>query len=955
VYYQATQAHKPHTTMRITLLLLLTITTLQAQLTQRQRLIDQSLTRDIPIKSVGPTVYSCRVTDLDVNPDDPTEFYVAYASGGLWHTKNNGQSFVPIFDHEASMTIGDIAVNWASREIWVGTGEANSSRSSYAGTGVYKSNDNGKTWKHLGLPESHHISRVVLHPTNPNIAWVGALGHLYTTNKERGVYHTRDGGITWDQTLYVNDSTGIIDIQIDPQDPNTIFAAAWQRTRTAWEFVGAGAASGIYKSTDGGRVWALMNGPKSGFPNGAKIGRIGLTAGVRNGKTVVYASVDNQNAKEKKEKTKPEGLTKDSLRGMSEATYLKLSSEDKEAFLRKNEFPEKYTASVVDSLMKADTAISPLTLVEFLEDANNNLFETDFIGAEVYVSEDAGVTWQKTHGDPLEQMHFTYGYYFSNIRCDPKNADHVYLLGFLILASEDGGKTWKSVNQGNVHVDHHALWVNDRKFGHIINGNDGGLNLSYDNGTTWSKLNSPPVGQLYTIHADMADPFNIYVGNQDNGVWVGSSDYEISRDWEATGKYPYQELLGGDGMQIAVDTRDNRTVYTGYQFGNYFRVERFSGRMKAITPSHDLGERPLRFNWQTPIHLSVHNQDILYIGANKVYRSMDKGETWTTLSDDLTHGGRKGNVPFGTITSIHESKLRFGLLYVGTDDGRVWVSKDCGTAWQEISTGLEPGLWVSRIQASAHVKERVYLSLNAYRNDQFTAFCYVSDDYGAHWRRIGTELPAEPVNVIKEDPVRANLLYIGTDHNLYVSVNTGATFAVLSDSLPHTPVHDLDFHVASHSLLVGTHGRSAYNIDLTALHGMSATAYDSAYVVLGVGKLKHSKSWGKKIPWTESKEPKLPVSLFLKNGGTLSYTISHADGLEVASGSVETRAGVNYLQIPIVLQDNARIKFEKALNKAQSKTDPAIVLTASDDGKLYMPKAKYKIKFGNSAEVNFEL
>jgi photosystem II stability/assembly factor-like uncharacterized protein len=946
----------------ILLAICLQITAIRAQTPAEQRmkaharrsaLTEQSLTRDIPIRSVGPNIYSCRVTDLDVNPDDPTEFYVAYASGGLWHTKNNGQSFAPIFDHEASMTIGDIAINWTTREIWVGTGEANSSRSSYAGTGVYKSSDNGKNWQHLGLPESHHIGRVILHPTNPKTAWVGVLGHLYTTNPERGVYTTTDGGLTWSRTLFVNDSTGVIDMDFDPQNPMNLYAATWQRTRTAWQFEGAGAGSGIYKSTDGGQTWAKMSQEKSGLPVGPKLGRIGLSAGIRKGKTVVYASIDNQNSKEKKDKAKPEGLTKDSLRIMTEAAYLKLNSNDKDDFLKKYEFREKYTVAVVDSLVKNDPQITPQSIVEYLEDANNNLFETDFIGAEVYVSEDNGVTWQKTHGDPLEQMHFTYGYYFSNIRCDPKDADKVYLLGFLVITSEDGGKTWKSANQENVHVDHHALWVNSRKPGHIINGNDGGLNMSYDNGVTWSKLNSPPVGQLYTIHADMADPFNIYVGNQDNGVWVGPSDYKASREWEASGKYAYQEILGGDGMQVAVDTRDNRTVYTGYQFGNYFRVERFTGRMKAITPSHDLGERPLRFNWQTPIHLSVHNQDILYIGANRFYRSMDKGETWAALSDDLTHGGRKGNVPFGTITSIHESKLRFGILYAGTDDGRVWVSKDCGTTWQEISAGLPAGLWVSRVQASVHVKERVYVSLNGYRNDNFEAFCYVSDDFGANWRRIGTELPAEPVNVIKEDPSKAHLIYVGTDHQLYVSTNQGASFTVLSDSLPHTPVHDLDFHVPSHTLLVGTHGRSAYTVDLSALHQLPATAFDSAYIVLETGKLKSRKSWGKKIAWTETIEPKLQVTIYLKRGGPLAYTISHDSGLEISSGTLETQAGVNYLQFPVVVPENIRNKFEKTLNKALTKSDSPIELKPSDDGKCYLPKAKYKIKLANGSSTEF--
>ncbi len=922
---------------------------------QRKSSAQNSITNQIPIKSVGPSIYSCRVTDLEVNPDDPTEFYVAYASGGLWHTTNNGQSFKPIFDREASMTIGDIGVHWASRTIWVGTGEANSSRSSYAGTGVYLSKNNGQDWQHLGLTESHHIGRIVCHPTDSNTAWVAVLGHLYTTNPERGVYLTRDGGRSWQHTLSVNDSTGVIDLILDPINPEVVYAATWQRTRTAWHFEGAGLGSGIYKSTDGGLTWGLVSGGNTGFPGGTKTGRIGLCAGLRKGKTVLYACLDNQESKPKKEKKKEEGLTKDTLRTMTEEVFLKWPEAEKKEFLKNHNFPEKYTVALVDSLVKYDQNITPASLVEYLEDANNNLFETDYLGAEVYTSEDGGLTWRKTHGDPLEQMHFTYGYYFSNVRCDVLNADRVYLLGFYIIASEDGGRTWKLLNHENVHVDHHALWVNSAKPGHIINGNDGGLNMSYDNGLTWSKLNSPPVGQLYTIYADQADPFNIYVGNQDNGVWVGPSNYTAGKEWHQSGKYPYQVILGGDGMQIQVDTRDNRTVYTGYQFGNYYRIDRLSGHKKHIRPSHELGERPLRFNWQTPIHLSNHNQDILYLGANKVYRSMDKGETWTAISDDLTDGGRKGNVPFGTITTLHESKLHFGLLYAGTDDGNVWVSKDCGTTWQNIKAGLPEGLWVSRIQASSHVKARVYLSLSGYRNDRFDAWCYVSENYGSNWRRIGTDIPSEPVNVIKEDPLKPNILYVGTDHQLYVSLNYGEHFSVLSDTLPHAPVHDIAFHAPSASLLIGTHGRSAWLADVALLHKLDYSRLDTTVHLLSVGKLKQSKSWGKKIAWQEPITPKLPVSLYLNSGGRLDYTIEHESGLVIQRGSVNTIRGINQIAIPATFTADVRTKFEKALNKSLAKDAKPNALEVAEDGNWYLPKAKYKIVFANGASGNFEI
>ncbi|HMX40428.1 MAG TPA: glycosyl hydrolase, partial [Saprospiraceae bacterium] len=564
---------------------------------QRKALGKNSLLAALNPESIGPSVFSCRVTDVDVNPSDPSKMYVAYASGGLWYSESNGTQFKPVFDHEAAMTIGDIAVDWKNNVIWVGTGECNSSRSSYAGTGMYRSADGGKTWEWRGLPESHHISRVVLHPSDPNTLWVAVLGHLYSPNAERGIFKTTDGGKTWAKTLYVSDIAGGIDLVLDPSDANTVYAATWERTRAAWDFDGAGSGSGIWKSSDGGSTWNNVSGMKSGFPSGPNAGRIGLTAGRKAGKTVLYACVDNQDSKPQKDKKENDALTKDQLRTMSAAEFAKLSDEKLGDFLKQNGFPEKYPAKAVKAGVEKGK-YTPQTLVEYLEDANNNLFETDYIGAEVYRSDDGGQSWKRTHDDPIEQMHFTYGYYFSNVRCMPDNADQVYLIGFLIIRSDDGGKTWKNINKDNVHVDHHALWLSPTRPGHIVNGNDGGLNISWDNGESWMLCNNPPVGQFYAVDVDDADPYNVYGGAQDNGVWVGPSTYRASLGWQQNGRYPYEELIRGDGMQIQVDKRDNATVYTGFQFGNYFRINRSKDEFKPITPKHDLGERPLRFNWQ---------------------------------------------------------------------------------------------------------------------------------------------------------------------------------------------------------------------------------------------------------------------------------------------------------------------------------------------------------------------
>lgn len=909
---------------------------------QRKNIEKNSLLSVLSPESIGPSVFSGRVTDVDVDPNNTSRMYVAYASGGLWYSESNGAQFKPVFDQEASMTIGDIAVNWNNGTIWVGTGEANSSRSSYAGTGMYKSTDQGKNWIWCGLPESHHISRILLHPTDPNTVWVAVLGHLYSDNPERGVFKSTDGGKTWTKTLYVNEISGAIDLSIDPADPNILLAATWERKRSAWNFEGAGTGSGIWKSMDGGATWSLLSTPESGFPVGSKIGRIGLASGLKNGKTVWYACLDNQNAKPKKEKSPDDDvLTKNQLRDISKEEFLKLSDEKLGAFLKQNGFPEKYNAAKIKGLVKSDK-YKPAVLVEYLENANSNLFETDYIGAEVYRSDDGGVTWKRTHQDAIEQMHFTYGYYFSNIRCMLDDADQVYLVGFLIIRSEDGGNTWKDINGDNVHVDHHALWLDPKRPGYLVNGNDGGLNISWDNGESWIKCNTPPVGQFYAITTDQAEPYNVYGGTQDNGVWVGPSNYKASTEWHQSGEYPYKGLMGGDGMQVQVDYRDNNTVYTGFQFGFYFRINKLTGKRKAITPKHDLGERPLRFNWQTPIHLSRHQQDVLYFGAHKLYRSFDKGDNWEAISGDLTTGGKPGNVPYGTLTTIHESPLKFGLLYTGSDDGLIHVSRDGGENWINISDQLPQNLWVSRVQASAHERSRVYASLNGYRWDDFAAYLYVSEDYGQNWTRLGPDLPAEPINVIREDPSNPDLLYVGTDHNLYISLDRGKTFNTLHASFPDVAVHDLVVQPQTQDLLIGTHGRSIFKVNVSNVQQLNQTVLASVVHLFDIAKTRFSKNWGKQQPYKKIKDPELPVTFYAGNVGKAVWKIHMKDsGLLLNSGTLDCNKGLNLFVYTLDIAESQLKKYEEALRSTQKDTKKTVEIEKSDSGKHYLRKGSY--------------
>ena len=783
---------------------------------QRKELLQKSLLNNTGFRNIGPSVMSGRVVDIDVNPEDPTEFYVAYASGGVWYTVNNGQSFVPVFDSQDIISIGDIAVNWKTRTIWVGTGEVNSSRSSYAGIGVYKSSDNGKNWEYLGLPESQHIGKIELHTIDNNIAWVAVLGHLYSSNKERGVYKTTDGGKTWKQTLYVDENTGAVDLTINPQNPNELYASMWYRTRKPWNFEESGKTSGIYKSTNGGDSWELVSKEGAGFPVGEGVGRIGLAVSQQNPNTV-YAIVDNNFHQSDSIAAKRIDTTRFTLRDfkdLSKEQFLALDDKKLSAFVssRRNGIPQKYTAASIKEGV-ASGKFPPSVIWDFLFDANTALFETPIIGCELYKSDDAGKNWKKVNTKPIN-LYSTYGYYFGKVFLSPVNDNKLVITGVDVEMSIDGGKTFKSIEGETTHSDHHVVWMDPKKDSHLIIGNDGGCNISYDNGEHWFKANTPPVGQFYNITYDMAKPYNVYGGLQDNGTWFGPSTTKEGYGWYDSGENPYKRLNGGDGMQVQVDTRDNKTVYSGSQFGAYSRqtIGGVRERGASVRPTTDLGETQLRFNWQSPILLSKHNQDVFYFGTNKFHRSLNRGDSMVTMSQDLTTNPKeKGDVPFGTLTTISESPLHFGLIYIGTDDGNIQVSKDGGYTWELINKKLPRGLYVSRVTASAFKEGRVYVSLNGYRNDNFLPYLYVSEDYGNSWKQIGKDLPNEPINVVKEDITNENILFVGTDGGLYVSIDGGNSSMMWNKGLPYSvPIHDIAQQPRENELILGTHGRSLY-------------------------------------------------------------------------------------------------------------------------------------------------
>ncbi|NQZ43165.1 MAG: glycosyl hydrolase [Flavobacteriaceae bacterium] len=920
----------------------------QKALEAKSEMAQSSLVKNIPLTNVGPAIMSGRVVDLEVNPQDPNEFYVAYASGGLWHTQSNGISFEPVMDNAVTQNLGDIAVDWKNGILWAGTGENNASRSSYAGIGLLKSTDNGKTWEHVGLSDSHHIGRILINPDDPNEVVVGVTGHLYSTNSERGIYKTNDGGASWTKTLFVNDATGIIDMACSPENFDIQYAAAWQKDRKAWDFIGNGTGSGIYKSTDGGDSWTLVSTADSGFPTGDGVGRIGLAVFDDN---TVYAVHDSQfrRAKKEKETKKSDALTKDDFKTMDQATFLALDNKKLNTYLKTNGFQEKYRAENVKNMVR-DGAVKPLDLAKYLENANSALFDTPVIGAEVYRSDDAGTSWTKQNENYIDDLFYSYGYYFAQIRVDPSDKEKIYLAGVPLIMSTDGGNTYTSISKENVHSDHHALWVNPNRSGHLINGNDGGVNISYDDGGHWMKNNSPSVGQFYAINVDNQEPYHIYGGLQDNGVWKGAHTSKEDNRWQSTGKNPWQSIMGGDGMQVQIDDRNPDIVYTGFQFGNYYRLDLAQEKFDPIQPKHELGEAPYRFNWQTPILLSGHNQDILYLGGNKLHRSLNQGEDWEAISGDLTQGPKKGNVAYGTLTTISESPFKFGWLYVGSDDGLVHVSTNGGGNWTRISDSFPKDLWVSEVAASKHKKERVYVTLNGYRWDDFTPYVYVSDDMGKSWKNITNNIPASPVNALVEDPSNENLLFVGTDNGLYASMDRGASWELMQNGMPNVAVHDLVIQPTAKHLVVGTHGRSIYRADIANLQELTAGVMGKALHLFALENIKHSARWGTSwSSWGNPNTPGVDLSFFAARGGTYTASVQTANGVEVSAVSLDAHRGMNVLSYDVAFTKEGKKNFLKK-NKMR--------LTEAKNGKTYLPKGAYSITIsghGVSEKTSFEI
>jgi photosystem II stability/assembly factor-like uncharacterized protein len=720
--------------------------------------------KDLKWQYIGPENISGRCTDVEAMSPRGGNYtiWVGSATGGVWKSINEGTTFEPVFDGMPTASIGDIAIDPNNPDIvWVGTGEANIFRSSNPGCGVFKTTDGGKSWNLMGLENTYTIGRIRVNPMNSKIVYVGATGHEWTPNEDRGLYMTTDGGKNWIKSLYVDENTGVYDIVLDPKDPNILYCTTWERIRLKWNdprTLQTTMNNGIWKSIDGGKSWKKIN---EGLPSANHRGRIGIDISVSDPR-VLYAYVDNY---EIVSKAKPGDL-------------------------------DSYGRQRKDIIK----------------------------GATVYRSNNAGATWKQVSGLISDQSKFmenlsaTYGWVFGQIRVDPNDENTVYTMGIEFNQSTDGGKTFKPLD--GPHPDHHGLWIDPANSNYLLNVQDGGLTISYDKGKTWKyPIKELPLAQFYNIAYDFSTPFRVFGSIQDHHSFYGPVDLSRGRD-----KVPavvFKHTLGAEGSTHAINPHDNNTIYSSTFYGALARaqIDNYPASVKDLIPNRFPSEEPLRGEWVAPTILSKSNPDIVYHGMQYLLMSRDKGDTWEFISPDLSYNKpeKRGDINYQTISVLDESPLKFGLIYAGTDDGRIWRTKDCGKNWIEIRNGAVPEKFVSRIVASAFDMGTVYMTQSGRRDDDFQVYIWKSTDFGDIWQDISSNIPVGPVNVIREDPVNREILYAGTDGGVYISKDGGKKWDVLGN-LPYSYVHDLAIHPRDNMIIIATHGRGVWVMDANPIN-----------------------------------------------------------------------------------------------------------------------------------------
>ena len=789
-------------------------------------------------RSIGPANMGGRVDDIAVDETNPSTYYVGFATGGVWKTINNGTTWKPIFDRYPVSSVGDLALAPSNPNIlYVGTGEPNNRQSSSFGAGVYKSVDGGENFEYVGLKETQTIGRVVVHPKDPDTVYVAALGHLFGPNPERGLYKTTDGGKTWTNTKFIDNDTGFTDVVMHPTNPSILFAASYQRRRQPWGFNGGGPGSALWRTTDGAKTWTRLSG--SGLPDNPIIGRIGLDI-ARSKPSTIYASIE----------VGPSGGTGAGVN--EDGTLVQPGQGRGGAGGGRGQQPPP---------------------------------PPDPKKSGIWRSDDSGKTWRFLSNQGDRWM------YYSQIRIDPTNPEIAYQGGAPFFKSVDGGKTWRQVG-GIPHSDHHAFWINPRDNKHILLGNDGGLAVSYDQGDTWEYVNTMALGQFYAISADMRKPYYVCGGLQDNGSWCGpsatrSANGIVNSDWFRIG--------GGDGFFTQNDPTDWQTIYWESQDGNTSRLDIRAGRSTSIRPrpvaqgggrgavpqgetvdpavtqqvlaQFAVGAGPnvvpapppgtsYRFYWSTPFILSPHNPRTIFLGADRLFRSYNRGDTWIASPDLTNNVGRNdrpimgvagtapmaskhdGAASYSNIVTISESPVIPGILWVGTNDGNVQVSRDGGTTWKNVVgnvKGVPKETHVSRVEASNFDASTAYVSFDAHRTDDHKPYIFMTKDLGESWTSVCGNLPEGNVNVVKEDPKNRNLLYAGTEYGFYISLDGGREWKRFMNGLPTVRVDDVLVHPRDNDLILGTHGRSIWIMDdITPLQQLSEAIMTSDAHMLDV-------------------------------------------------------------------------------------------------------------------------
>lgn len=719
---------------------------------QHLEMLDSSSFADNSWQAVGPTVMSGRGTDVAVHEADPDTIYFATAAGGVWKSVDDGHTWFPVFENYSSSSIGDIAIAPSDPGIvWVGTGEANILRSSMAGTGIYKSIDGGETFEYMGLEESHHISRIVIHPRNPDIVYVAVAGHEYTLNEERGIYKSTDGGETWEHVFFKNDATAVIDLVMDPRHPDTLYAGTAPRLRYRWNDPKGGPETGVFKSIDGGRNWqSLENNGLPDFSTG-QYERVGIDLCATQPETV-YVLLNHDGD--------PDG------RG----------------------------------------------------------------GAKVYRSDDYGANFRLIEGnDDVRSTHPSYGWFFGQIRVDPNDAETVYVLGLASRVSRDGGYTWERLR--GTHVDYHGAWINPDDSTHVVIVNDGGIMVSHDGFATHHHPNNLQIAHLYNCGVSQDEgSFWIYSSAQDTGAWRGLVD--LSRGRNSIVAQQWERATGDESGRHAVDPENPDIVYSLSRYGggpvvtDYSekviterRGRRMEGYKRTDVSVGWSGEPRKRAQWVSPLVISPHGNQRLFYGCQFVYLTGDGGENWERISPDLTNFDpeRQGNIAHAVVFSISESPVEKGVIYAGTDDGNIQITRDGGENWADVSDGIPAGLCIASLEACHFDAGTVYAAVNGKRHDDFECYLFRSTDYGESWERISANIPGSCANVIKQDPEDKDLLFAGTDRAVYFTVDGGESWEVAGRDLPTVYVHDLVIQTAEDYLVIATHGRGCYVLDIRDL------------------------------------------------------------------------------------------------------------------------------------------